>query len=56
MNRYSIRKVCLDHIYFASLFDETTRYLMLNNTYLEAGMTGFEAPGDDEATIKMKQT
>ena len=56
MNKYAIRKMCIDQIYFLTKYaDETDRHLMINNTYLERGMSGFEKPNDDEATIKTKQ-
>ncbi|GMT32475.1 hypothetical protein PFISCL1PPCAC_23772, partial [Pristionchus fissidentatus] len=55
--RYSVRKLSLDHFYIASKWlreCDRGNFVMLNNTFVPPGKTGFELVTDDEKQIKAK--
>lgn len=58
LKRYSVRKLSLDHMYHASKHKdhlEIGNFVMLNNTFVPPGYTGFEGIDDDEKQIAAKQ-
>uniref|UniRef100_A0AC35UB31 Nuclear receptor domain-containing protein n=1 Tax=Rhabditophanes sp. KR3021 TaxID=114890 RepID=A0AC35UB31_9BILA len=57
--RFSVRKLALDHAYFASKHTqliEENKFAMINYTYLSETATGFEKIGDSEEILKRKKT
>jgi len=57
LKRYSVKKLSLDHFYYASKFPnliEHGNFAMLNNTYVPPTETGFEGVNDDEKTKRAK--
>ncbi|CAJ0575190.1 unnamed protein product, partial [Mesorhabditis spiculigera] len=58
MKRFSVRKLSLDHFYYASQHKTELvprNFCMLNNTFVPDGRTGFELKTDDEKQVKAKQ-